>query len=76
MGEEDCGGVVVALASPAGAFFVGFGELGLASALDELFGAVCGECVEELFPVGDAEALDESGRSVAEEGGAADVGGW
>ena len=66
MAEKDGGGVVVLLAAPLGAFRLRFGEFGRAGAPDEFLGSLAGKEVEEVGPVGEAEAFDESGGSVAE----------
>jgi hypothetical protein len=74
IGDENGADVVVPLASPARAFLVGLGELRPASAQDQLVGPLGGEDIEELSPVGEVKAVDEPGRPVAEQGGAANVG--
>jgi hypothetical protein len=72
VGHQDRGRVIVLLAAAAGALSVGLGEFGLAGAADQFDGAVGGEEVEQLGPVGEMEALDETGGPVAEQRGAAD----
>ena len=73
MGDEDGGCVVVFLAPSAGVFGLRLGTLRTPCAADQLFGSVGHEDVEELPPVGDLEALDESCRTIAEQGCPADT---